>query len=90
MGSWCVRLGYALRSKNDPSISPGRHPCAGMKIAKLELKLVLALMLLNYNYELVNDSGKYPDILLEPDRNDPINVNSDRFSTWFNISDAFK
>jgi sterol 14-demethylase len=53
-----------------------------MKIAKLELKLVLALMLLSYNYELVDDSGKYPDILPEPDRNDPSEVNSVCFSTW--------
>ncbi|KIM37023.1 hypothetical protein M413DRAFT_31186 [Hebeloma cylindrosporum] len=48
----------------------GRHPCAGMKIAKLEIKLVLALVLLGYKYDLVNEAGKYPDILPEPDRND--------------------
>ncbi|KIM37022.1 hypothetical protein M413DRAFT_448749 [Hebeloma cylindrosporum] len=48
----------------------GRHPCAGMKIAKLEMKLVLALMLLGYNYDIVDEAGKYPDILPEPDRND--------------------
>ena len=53
-----------------------------MKIAKLEMKLILALMLLNYNYDLVNESGKYPDILPEPDRNDTTMVNSDRSPTW--------
>ena len=47
-----------------------------MKIAKLELKIVLALMLLGYNYDLVNESGKYPDILPEIDRNDFIKVKS--------------
>jgi len=77
-----VRFGYALRLKRDLSILPGRHSCAGMKIAKLELKLVLALMLLGYNYDLVNESGKYPDILPEPDRNDGTMVNSYRFSSW--------
>jgi len=41
-----------------------------MKIAKLEMKLILALMLLSFHYELVNESGKYPDILPEPNRND--------------------
>ena len=53
-----------------------------MKIAKLEIKLVLALILLGYNYDLVNESGKYPDILPEIDRNDFTRVNSCRFSTW--------
>jgi cytochrome P450 len=82
MGGWYVRFGYALRLKRDLFIFPGRHPCVGMKIAKLELKLVLALILLGYNYDLVNESGKYPDILPEIDRNDFIKVNSCRFSTW--------
>ena len=77
-----MRFGYALRLKSDPTILPGRHPCAGMKIAKLELKLVLALMLLGYNYDLVNESGEYPDILPEPDRNDGTMVNSYRVPTW--------
>ena len=53
-----------------------------MKIAKLEMKLVLALMLLGYNYDLVNESGNYPDVLPEIDRNDTTKVNSCRFSTW--------
>jgi len=51
-----------------------------MKIAKLEMKLILALMLLGYDYELVNESGKYPDVLPEPDRNDKTKVN--HFLTW--------
>jgi hypothetical protein len=53
-----------------------------MKIAKLEIKLVLALMLLGYNYELVNESGKYPDISPEIDPNDLTKVNSCRSPTW--------
>jgi sterol 14-demethylase len=48
----------------------GRHPCAGMKIAKLEIKLVLAFVLLGFEYELVDGSGKYPKALPVPDRND--------------------
>ena len=82
MRSWCVIFGYALRLKRDLSIFPGRHPCAGMKIAKLELKLVLTLILLGYNYDLVNESGKYPDISPEPDRNDGTMVKPYHFSTW--------
>jgi len=50
-----------------------------MKVAKLEMKLILALMLLSFNYELVNESGKYPDTLPEPNRNDPTSVS--HFST---------
>ena len=73
-----MRFGYTLEliSNSDLSNFPGRHPCAGMKIAKLELKIVLALMLLGYNNDLVNESGKYPDILPEIDRNDFIKVKS--------------
>lgn len=41
-----------------------------MKIATLEMKLILALMLLGYEYELVDGSGKYPKVLPQPDRND--------------------
>jgi len=64
-----------LRNKvSSPQPIPGRHPCAGIKIAKLEIKVVLALMLLGYEYELVNKSGKYPDTLPVPDRNDVIKV----------------
>ncbi|KAF9557039.1 cytochrome P450 [Agrocybe pediades] len=48
----------------------GRHPCAGMKIAKLEIKLVLALILLGFEYELVDGAGKYPKTLPVPDKND--------------------
>lgn len=48
----------------------GRHPCAGTKIATVEMKLILALMLLGYEYELVDGSGKYPEALPLPDRND--------------------
>jgi sterol 14-demethylase len=53
-----------------------------MKIAKLEIKLVLALMLLGYDYELVNGSGKYPDILPSPDRNDLLMVSSNLHFAW--------
>ncbi|PPQ75528.1 hypothetical protein CVT24_013234 [Panaeolus cyanescens] len=47
----------------------GRHPCAGMKVAKLEIKLVMAIILLGYEYELVDGTGKYPKKLPVPDRN---------------------
>jgi len=48
----------------------GRHPCAGMKIAKLEIKLVLAMILLGYEYELVDGNGNYPKAVPAQDRND--------------------
>ena len=48
----------------------GRHPCAGMKIAKLEIKLVLAMILLGYEYELVDGNGNHPNAIPQPDRND--------------------
>ena len=49
---------------------PGRHPCAGMKIAKLEIKIVLAMALLGYQYDVVDENGVKTDYLPKPDRND--------------------
>ena len=41
-----------------------------MKIAKLEIKLILALFLLQFDYKLVDKSGKTPKSLPVQDRND--------------------
>lgn len=48
----------------------GRHPCAGMRIAKLEMKLILAMFLVGYEYELVDSRGNFPKELPLQDRND--------------------
>lgn len=48
----------------------GRHPCTGSKLAKIEMKLLLAVFLTRYEYELVDKDGKFPDPLPVPDRND--------------------
>ena len=48
----------------------GRHPCTGMKAAKLEMKLILAVFLTRYEFDLVDKDGKFPDPLPVPDRND--------------------
>jgi len=52
----------------------GRHPCAGMKMAKLEMKLILAMFLTRYEFDLVDKDGKFPDPLPVPNRNDPHQV----------------
>ena len=48
----------------------GVHPCAGMKLAKLELKLVMALFLTRYEFDVVDKDGKFPDPLPASDDND--------------------
>lgn len=48
----------------------GRHPCTGMKAAKLEMKLILAVFLTRYEYDLVDRDGKFPNPLPVPNRND--------------------
>ena len=48
----------------------GRHPCPGMKMAKLEMKLILALFLARYEFDLVDKDGKFPRPLPVPNRND--------------------
>ena len=52
----------------------GRHPCAGMKMAKLEMKLILAVFLMRYEFDLVDKDGGVPDPLPVPNRNDPHQV----------------
>jgi cytochrome P450 len=54
----------------------GRHPCAGMKIAKLEMKLILAMMLLGYEYEIVDGNGNYAKEIPSQNRNDLAQVSS--------------
>jgi sterol 14-demethylase len=49
----------------------GRHPCSGMKVAKLEMKWIIAMFLMRYEYELVDGDGKFPDPLPVSDRNAP-------------------
>lgn len=48
----------------------GRHPCPGMRFAKLEIKFVLALFLVGYEFELVDGNGKFPREFPTVDRND--------------------
>jgi cytochrome P450 len=48
----------------------GRHPCTGMKVARLEMKLTLAMLLTRYEYELVDEHGKPPKQIPVPDLND--------------------
>ena len=65
----------------------GRHPCPGMKIAKLEIKLVLTMMLLGYDYELVDGNGNYPKELPSQDRNDLLQVSTTR--RWISSRQEF-
>ncbi|KAJ7131202.1 cytochrome P450 [Mycena epipterygia] len=48
----------------------GRHPCAGMKVAKLEMKVVLGLFLIGCEYEVVDPEGRPLVVLPQIDRND--------------------
>jgi len=47
----------------------GRHPCVGVKVAKLEMKLILAMFLTRYEFDLVDKDGKFPNTLPVPNRN---------------------
>jgi sterol 14-demethylase len=50
--------------------APGRHPCAGMRAAKLEMKLLVSLFILSFEYKLVDASGNFPNPLPQANRND--------------------
>ena len=55
-------------------MSLGRHPCTGIKVAKLEIKVILAMILLGCEYEVVDDNGNYPKAVPDQDRNDLLQV----------------
>jgi cytochrome P450 len=52
----------------------GRHPCVGMRIAKLEIKIVLAMALCGYDYTVVDENGNQTNRLPKPDPNDTLQV----------------
>jgi len=60
----------------------GRHPCIGMKVAKLEMKLILAMFLTRYEFDLVDKDGKFPNPLPVPDRND---IHQVRVGLWVTV-----
>ncbi|KAJ8523130.1 hypothetical protein ONZ45_g407 [Pleurotus djamor] len=45
----------------------GRHPCAGMKVAKLEIKVIVAMFVAAYEFDLVDETGSFPKSLPQPD-----------------------
>ncbi|KAJ6538899.1 cytochrome P450 [Mycena vulgaris] len=48
----------------------GRHVCTGMRVAKLEVKLILALFFSSFDFEVVNGAGEPPKSLPRVDFND--------------------
>ncbi|PPQ80150.1 hypothetical protein CVT26_011784 [Gymnopilus dilepis] len=48
----------------------GRHPCSGMKVAKLEIKVIMAMMLAGYDFDVVDKHGRHMKNIPKPDRND--------------------
>jgi len=41
-----------------------------MKVAKLEIKMIVALFVVGYEYEVVDSKGRFPEKLPVPDYND--------------------
>ncbi|KAG6828681.1 hypothetical protein H0H93_014797, partial [Arthromyces matolae] len=48
----------------------GRHPCTGMKFAKLQVKMVVSYFLCAYQYDVVDKNGVALDPLPTPNYND--------------------
>ena len=61
----------------------GRHPCTGMRVAKLEMRLIMATFLTRYEFDLVDKDGKFPNPLPVPDRNDLHQVCVNRARLYF-------
>ncbi|KAF8186070.1 cytochrome P450 [Mycena galopus ATCC 62051] len=48
----------------------GRHVCLGMRLAKLEVKLILAMFFLTFEFQVVDAAGRAPKSLPRVDFND--------------------
>jgi len=48
----------------------GRHPCVGKRTAELEIKVVLAMFLMGFDCQLVDESGTPLRVVPQVDRND--------------------
>lgn len=61
-----------------------------MKVAKLEIKIIVALFVAGYEYDVVDSAGNFPKSLPKPDYNDiqqvftPLNL--DKAHTEFNTN----
>ena len=51
-------------------VSVGRHPCAGMKIAKLEIKMIVAMFVMGYEYDVVDSDGRISKRVPVPNYNE--------------------
>ena len=47
----------------------GRHPCLGMRFAKLEIKWIAALFVTAFDYNVVNSANEILEKLPQPNRN---------------------
>jgi len=68
----------------------GRHICTGMKTAKLEIKLILALILSSYEYQLIDGSSEPLRQQPQPNRDDTYQVGqSRRFMCYLSTNSLF-
>ncbi|THU83558.1 cytochrome P450 [Dendrothele bispora CBS 962.96] len=60
--------------EEDPSaflgFGAGRHRCLASKLARLEIKSIVALFLMTYDYEVVDANGNFLQTIPAPDYND--------------------
>ncbi|KAA1475253.1 cytochrome P450 [Dentipellis sp. KUC8613] len=65
----------------------GRHPCTGMRTAKLEMKLLCALFLASHAYALVDAAGRPlpPGAVPVRDRNDLQKARPEGGACWFRV-----
>jgi len=50
----------------------GRHPCPGMRVATLEVKIILAMLLVGYDYSIVDEHGNQTNRSPKPNLNDTV------------------
>jgi sterol 14-demethylase len=66
-GKWSMVQQVLLKLK---FLRIGRHVCLGMRLAKLEVKLVLAMFFLTFEFQVVDAAGRVPKSLPRVDFND--------------------
>ena len=65
-----VFLTILLCSSQSALLHSGRHPCPGMKLAKLEMKMIIGFFLAGYEFYIVDSSGRRLEQLPKPNYND--------------------
>ena len=72
-------------TNTDGAVIPWKTVCLGQRLAKLQLKLITSLFLLNFDTSLVDKAGNFPDPMPQPNWNDTLNCKPPKGSCFLRL-----